>query len=278
MMSTSKQILTIVLLSLFGLIFLYPLLWLLFASFKPNREIFTFMSLWPKVWVTEAYAEGWRGLGKYGFDTFFKNTLVLTIPTVIFTVLSSTLVAYGFARFRFPGKKVLFALMLSTLMLPDSVLLIPRYLLFRNLNWLNTYLPFYIPALLAVHAFFIFLLVQFLRGLPRELDEAAYIDGCGSFAILIRILIPLSGPALISAALFQFIWTWNDFFNALIFINSVSKFTVSLGLRMTLDTEGAVHWNRVMAMSVLTILPCIMIFFMAQKYFVEGISTTGLKG
>lgn len=277
-MSASKQMLTLVLLALFGLIFLYPLLWLVSASFKPNSEIFASLSLWPSVRVTEAYVEGWRGLGKYGFDAFFKNTLVLTLPTVVLTVLSSTLVAYGFARFRFPGKKMLFALMLSTLMLPDSVLLIPRYLLFRELNWLNTYLPFYVPALLAVHAFFIFLLVQFFRGLPRELDEAAYIDGCSSFGILARILIPLSGPALISAALFQFIWTWNDFFNALIFINSVSKFPVSLGLRMALDNEGAVHWNRVMAMSVLTIIPCVAVFFMAQKYFVEGISTTGLKG
>ncbi|MBW4082539.1 carbohydrate ABC transporter permease [Paenibacillus sp. S150] len=277
-MSASRQTLTLVLLSLFGLIFLYPLLWLLSASFKTNSEIFSSLSLWPGIWNTEAYTEGWRGIGKYGFAAFFKNTLVLTVPAVVLTVLSSTVVAYGFARFRFPGKKALFALMLSTLMLPDSVLLIPRYLLFRELNWLNTYLPFYIPALLAVHAFFVFLLVQFFRGLPRELDEAAYIDGCGSFAILARILIPLSGPALISAALFQFIWTWNDFFNALIFINSVSKFPVSLGLRMALDNEGAVHWNRVMAMSVLAIVPCIAVFFTAQKYFVEGISTTGLKG
>ncbi|MEI7028158.1 carbohydrate ABC transporter permease [Paenibacillus sp. y28] len=277
-MTNRAQITTFLLLSIFGIIFIYPLIWLVAASFKPNPEVFSTVGLIPSEFVWDSYWKGWKGIGKNGFNTFFANTFTMVVPVVLFTILSSTLVAYGFARFEFPFKKLLFALMLSTLMLPDAVIMIPRYILFKHFGWLNTYLPFYIPALLAVHAFFIFLLVQFFRGIPRDLDEAAVMDGCGSFRILTSVLMPLSVPALISAGLFQFIWTWNEFFNALIYINSVSKFTVSLGLRMALDNEGAVHWNRVMAMSVVTILPCVAVFFAAQKYFVEGISTTGLKG
>jgi len=150
--------------------------------------------------------------------------------------------------------------------------------LFNKLGWLDTYLPFIVPAIFACNAFFIYLMIQFFRGLPRDLDESAKIDGCNSFGILIRILIPLCKPALFSIGIFQFIWTWNDFFNSIIYISSVKNFTVSLGLRMTLDAASAVSWNQVLAMSVLSALPCILIFFFAQKYFVEGIATTGLKG
>lgn len=273
-----RKVWTVVVLTVFSIVFLYPLLWLISSSFKPNGEIFSSIGLWPGEFIWDSYSRGWQGVGRTNFSTFFGNTLLLVIPVVVLTAASSLLVAYGFARFRFRGKGLLFTLMISTLMLPDAVIMIPRYLLFKEFNWLNTYLPFYVPALLAVNAFFVFLLVQFLRGIPRDLDEAAFIDGCNSFGILLRVLIPLSAPALVSVCIFQFIWTWNEFFTALIYINSVSKYTVALGLRMVLDNEGAVNWNQVMAMSVVTILPCIAIFFMAQKYFVEGIATTGLKG
>lgn len=269
---------TILLLSVFGILFIYPLIWLIFASFKPNEEVFTTIGLIPSEFVWDSYVRGWKGIGPNSFSRFFANTFILVIPVVALTVISSTVVAYGFARFQFPFKKLLFVLMLSTLMLPDAVIMIPRYILFKNFGWLNTYLPFYVPALLAVNAFFVFLMVQFFRGIPRDLDEAAYMDGSNSFSTLWRVLLPLSMPALISVCIFQFIWTWSEFFNALIYINSVSKFTVALGLRMALDNEGAVNWNQVMAMSVVTILPCVVVFFMAQKYFVEGITTTGLKG
>lgn len=273
-----KTIFMIILLSVISIIFLYPIFWLVGASFKPNQEIFNSVSIIPNTFITDSYAKGWNGIGKHNFGVFFQNTFLLVIPVVIFTALSSMLVAYGFARFKFPLQKIFFALMISTLMLPEAVIMIPRYLLFRDFNWLNTYLPFYVPAVLAVNAFFIFLLIQFIRGIPRDLDEAAEIDGCNSFMTLVRVIIPLSVPAMISVCIFQFIWTWNEFFNALIYINSVSKFTVALGLRMVLDNEGAVNWNQVMAMSVVSIIPCILVFFVAQKYFVEGISTTGLKG
>jgi len=203
---------------------------------------------------------------------------MLVVPTVIASIVSSVSVAYGFARFKFPFKKVLFALVIATLMLPNAIIIIPKYILFKNFGWLNTYLTFWIPALFATYSFFIFMLVQFLRGIPRELDESAIIDGCNSFTILIRILIPLAKPALFSVGIFQFIWRWNDFFNVLVYINSVSKFPLALALRMSIDITDVVAWNRLMAMSVLTMVPPILIFFFAQKYFVEGIATTGLKG
>jgi oligogalacturonide transport system permease protein len=277
-MTLQRNIWTILFLSLFGLLFIYPLVWLVSASFKPNQDVFSTIGLIPSTFIWDSYIKGWVGIGKNSFSTFFTNTFIMVVPVVILTALSSTIVAYGFARFNFPLKKLMFALMMATLMLPDAVIMIPRYILFKNFGWLNTYLPFYIPAMLAVHAFFVYLLIQFFRGIPRDLDEAAVIDGCGSFRILTKVLVPLAKPALFSVCIFQFIWTWNEFFNALIYINSVSKFTVALGLRMVLDNEGAVQWNQVMAMSVLTILPCVIVFFIAQKHFVDGISTTGLKG
>lgn len=272
-----KKLLAYILLIVIGIIFTYPLIWLFFSSFKNNAEIFGSISLLPKEWVWDAYPKGWEGSGQVSFSLFFANTFRIVIPVVIFTVFSSAIVAYGFARFTFPLKKILFALMLSTLMLPNAVIIIPRFILFRKLNWIDTYYPFTIPAIFAVYPFFIFMLVQFFRGLPRDLDESATIDGCGPLSILFRILIPLSKPALFSAAIFQFIWTWNDFLGVMVYINSVSKYTLALGLRMSVDVVDAVSWNKVLAMSVVTIIPCVLLFFFAQKYFVEGIATTGIK-
>lgn len=271
-------ILNIVMLTVFAYIMVYPLIWLFFASFKANSEIFGSLQLLPKEIVWDSYVKGWQGSGQFTFGVFLLNTMWLVGPVVLFTVLSSTIVAYGFARFQFAFRSLLFAVMISTLMLPNAVIIIPRYILFKELGWLNSYLPFTMPALFACYPFFIFLLIQFFRGLPRELDESATIDGCNSFTVLTKILLPLSKPALFSAAIFQFIWTWNDFFNALIYINSVKKFTIALGLRMSLDVSSAAQWNEVMAMSIVAIIPCVAIFFAAQKYFVEGIATTGLKG
>lgn len=262
----------------FGIVMVYPLLWLVASSLKPSSEVFSSPSLIPSKIIWDSYIKGWMGTGQDGFGLFFINTFLLVIPTVLFTLISSTLVAYGFARIDFPLRKLLFALMLSTLMLPSAVLIIPRYLLFKNLGWLNTYLPFWIPALLAGNSFFIFMLVQFFRGIPRELDESAYVDGCNSFIIFYKILLPLCKPALFTVALMQFIWTWNDFFNPLIYINSVSKYPLALGLRISIDVGAIVNWNQVMAMAVVAMLPPVALFAFTQKYFVEGITTTGLKG
>ena len=267
-----------IILILFGIIMVYPFIWMFFACFKTNAEIFGNTRLLPESFSFQAFIDGWLGVGEYTFADFFRNTIVLSVPTVFFTVLSCGLVAYGFARFDFPFKKPLFALMISTLMLPDAVIIIPRYLLVNKFGWLNSYKPFIIPAIFACYPFFIFQLVQFLRSVPKELDEAAFIDGCGSFRLYFRILAPLMKPALFSAGLFQFMWTWNDFFNPLIYINSVSKYTLSLGLQINLDAASTIPWNQIMAMALVTILPVIFIFFFAQKYFVEGIATSGLKG
>lgn len=273
-----RRMIIYILLVLTGFVMIFPLIWLISAALKPNNEIFGTLSLIPSTFVWDSFAQGWKGSGQFTFGVFFTNTIKLVVPVVFFTLISSTIVAYGFARFEFAFKKVLFMLMLATLMLPNAVIIIPRFILFNTFGWLDSYLPFYIPAIFATNSFFIFMLVQFLRGIPRELDESAVIDGCNSFTILIKILIPLSKPALFSAAIFQFIWTWNDFFNTLIYVNSVRKFTIALGLRMAIDIQGAVNWNQIMAMSLIAIIPPISVFFFSQKHFVEGIATTGIKG
>ncbi len=265
-------------LTLVGLLMIYPLLFMFFGTFKTNSEIFGSLRLLPGSFSLEAYRQGWQGSGQYTYTVFFVNTLLLVIPTTLFTLISSSLVAYGFSRFQYPGRKLLFGLMLSTLMLPSTVIIIPRFILFRNLGWLNTYLPFIVPALFACYPFFIFMMSQFFRGIPRDLDEAACIDGCNSLQILVRILLPLMKPVLFSAGIFQFIWTWNDFFNALIYINDVKKYPLSLALKMSMDAASGIQWNEVLAMSFLSILPSVLLFFFAQKYFVEGIATSGLKG
>ncbi len=269
---------TYIFMTLFGILMIYPIIWLFFSTFKSNVEIFGSAKLLPSSYDWSGYVNGWNGNGRITYVTFFKNTFLLVIPVVIFTVVSSAIVAYGFARFHFPFKKVLFSILIATLMLPNAVIIIPRYTLFNQLGWLNSYLPFYMLAIFACYPFFIYQLIQFFRSMPRDLDESAYIDGCGTFRVFWNILLPLMKPALFSAGLFQFMWTWNDFMNPLIFINSVNKYPLSLALRMSLDIGANVAWNQVLAMALVSVLPLILLFFMAQKYFVEGIATTGLKG
>lgn len=255
----------------------YPLLWMIGAAFKSNEEIFGTIGLLPKNPMFGAFAAGWKGTGQYGFSTFLYNTFLMVIPTVVFTAVSATLIGYGFARFEFPFKKTLFTIMLSTMMLPATVILIPRYIFFRNLGWLDSYLPFIVPAMLGCFPFFNFMMVQFFRGLPLELDESGKLDGCNSFIILKNLLLPLCKSAIFSVIVFQFVWTWNDFLNVLIYISSVAKYPVALGLRMTMDISTEFNWNQIMAMSLISIAPPIVLFFAAQKYFVEGIATTGMK-
>lgn len=275
---TLSTLLTYVLLVAFGYFMIYPILWLFFASLKENRELFTSMRLIPSSFDWKAYLNGWRGFGEFTFGRFIMNSLAMSVPTTLFTCVSSLLVGFGFARNDFPLKKLLFAVMISTLMLPNAVIIVPRYLLFRSFGWLDSYLPFSIPALFACYPFFVFLMVQFLRGIPKELDESGKLDGCGPLGILTRILLPLSKPVVISIAVFQFTWMWEDFFNSLIFITSIRKYTVTLAVRMTLDTMSPTNWNAILAMSVVSIVPCILVFFLAQRYYVEGITMSGLKG
>lgn len=265
------------LLILLAIVMIYPLIWMVGAAFKSNEEIFGTIGVLPKNPVYGAFAAGWKGTGQYGFSTFLLNSFKLVIPTVLFTVISSVLVAYGFSRFNFPLKKMLFMLMLSTLMLPSIVLIIPRYIFFKNFGWLDSYLPFTIPALLACNSFFTYMMCQFFRGLPLELDESAKMDGCNSLVILVRILLPLCKAAIFSVMVFQFVWTWNNFLEVLIYVNSISKYPVALGLRLTMDIGSEFDWNQIMAMSLVAIAPPVLLFIVAQKYFVEGIATTGMK-
>ncbi len=273
-----KNVGTHIFLILFGLFMVFPLIWMVFGTFKTNKEMFSSARLLPEHFTLQYFIEGWRAQGQYTYGTFLKNTVILVIPVVIFTVVSCALVAYGFSRFKFPMKKQLFALMISTMMLPNTVIIIPRYIIFRELDWLNTYMPFYMPALLACYPFYIFMLVQFLRGIPKELDEAAYIDGCNSFTVFCQILLPILKPALFSAGLLQLMSTWNDFFNSLIYINSIGKYTLSLALRMTIDAGAQIGWASILAMALVAMAPLVVLFFSAQKYFVEGIATSGIKG
>ena len=241
-----------------GIIMIYPLVWMFFASFKTNDEINLATSLLPEKFDLSGFINGWESSGQYTFTDFFMNTFLMVVPTVLFTVISCTISAYGFARFSFKGNKLLFGIMLSTLM--------------------DSYMPFWMPALFACYPFFIYQEVQFLRGIPRELDEAAKIDGCNSFQILTKILLPVLKPSMISICIFQTIWTWNDFMNPLIYINSVSKYPLSLALRMGLDVAASTNWNEIMSMAFVSIIPLVIMFFCLQKYFVEGIASSGLKG
>jgi len=261
-----------------GLVMLLPIVWMFFATFKSNEEIFGSLRLFPEHWSLQPYIDGWNVNGRITYATFYINTFVLTLVTTLITVFIAALVAYGFARFKFPMKKLLFTILISTLMLPNAVLMIPRYSIFNSLGMLDSYMPFYMQALLGCYPFFIFMLIQFLRGIPRDLDESAYIDGCSEIGVLTRILLPLLKPALFSAALFQFMWTYNDYTNVLIYINSVKKYTLSRALRLSLDSESVVQWNKVMAMSFLSMVPLGILFFAAQKYFVEGMMTGAIKG
>ena len=262
-----------------GFVMVFPLLYMLLASFKTNQEIFgTPLKLLPESFRPDGYVNGWKGVGNYTFGRYMLNSFTLTLPTMVLTIVSSLLVAYGFSRFEFPFRKLLFSVMYGLMLLPGSVLIIPRYLLFARLGWVDSYLPFWVPAALATSSFFIYMFTQFFRGLPRELDEAAMIDGCSSFGILLHILFPLCIPAVISAAIFSFIWTWNDFMAQFIYISSVPGYTAALGLRMSLEGTANVTWANVLAMSILSIIPSTLLYLFLQKYFVEGVATSGMKG
>ncbi len=274
---TAKLVRDYLIIFVIGAVLLYPIIWMFFASFKSNDEIFGSIRLLPQNFSFKYFIDGWKGSGKATYTNFFINTFLLVIPTTIFTVMSSALVAYGFARFQFPGKKILFVLLIAMLMLPNSVVIIPRYTLYNKFNWINTYMPFYAPALLCCNAFFPYMLIQFLKDC-QEIWMSPHTLTAADLQDLYHILLPLMKPSLFSAGLFQFLWTYNDYFNSLVFINSVKKFPISLALRMSLDAESVVQWGKVMAMAFVAVVPVILLFFAAQRYFVEGIATSGLKG
>ena len=259
------------------LIMLYPLIWLVLASFKPDNQIFNqALSLWPEEFKWQNYPEGWNGLA-VSFARFFGNSLFITILAVIGNVISSSFAAYAFARLEFNGKNIFFAMMMMTLMIPYHVVLIPQYILFLNIGWVNSFLPLIVPKFLASDAFFVFLMVQFFRQLPRELDEAAMIDGCSPFKIYWAIIMPLSLPAVATAAIFTFIWTWDDFLGPLVYLNNIDNYTAPLALRMFTSQDSVSEYGQMFAMSVLSIVPIVLFFVVFQKFIIRGIAMSGLK-
>jgi multiple sugar transport system permease protein len=261
-----------------SIVMIYPLLWMLASSFKRPDEIWTNVSsLIPQQFELTNYIEGWRGFGGTTFTTYFRNSLSISVVSTVLSVFSSAFVAYGFARLQFVGRGVWFAIMLATMMLPIQVQIIPQYIMFSRLGWVNTYIPLILPHVFGT-PFFIFMMVQFIRGLPIELDEAAEIDGCGKFAIFFRIILPLIVPALMTAGIFAFYWSWDDFLTPLIYLNDPKLYTISLALRSFADPSSVTNWGGVFAMGILALIPVFVIFIVFQKYLVEGISTTGLKG
>ncbi|MUG66294.1 ABC transporter permease subunit [Paenibacillus campinasensis] len=267
-----------ILVGLLALGMTYPILWLVASSLKPNNEIFaTAYSLIPSRLEFANYATGWQGFAGTTFATFFKNSFIIVIISTIGAVISSALVAYGLARTRFFGQKFWFACMMVTMMLPHDVIIVPQYVMFAKFGWLSTFKPLIVPHFFGA-PFFIFLMMQFIRTIPRELDEAAKIDGCSKYGIFFRIVVPLIVPALITCSIFSFYWRWDDFINPLIYLNNPEKYPVSLALKLFLDGESLNNWGGMFAMATLSLLPVVIVFFIFQKYIVEGISTTGLKG
>lgn len=262
----------------FGLIMLYPILWMFSSSVKPTAEIWTTVNnLIPSQIVLENYAQGWRGFGGITFGTFYQNTIFLTVTRTVFQVISSAIVAYGFARVKFRGRNLFFSVMMMTMMLPAEVMRIPQYIIFSHLGWVPGFLPLIIPAL-GGNAFFIFMIMQFIRGIPIDMDEAAMIDGAGSFGIFRYVILPQLTPALVTATIFSFYWTWEDFMGPLIYLTKPETYTISIALRNYADVTAGTNWGAIFSMLSLSLVPVFAVFVLFQRFIVEGISTTGLHG
>ncbi len=274
-----KKIPAYFLLTAAGIVMLYPLLWLAGASFKSNSEIFSSVWFMPDSFDFKVYKNAWRTVTPYTMGHYFLNTFLIIIPKTIFAVLSSVIVAYGFARFDFPLKKFFFALLLGGMLMPSIVTVLPMFLLWSKLGVLDTYIPLTVPYLFASEGMFVFILVQFFKGVPKEFDEAARIDGCGTLRTLFFVLMPCIRPAVISIAVFTFLWTMNDFLTPLIMIQSVEKYPLSLALRLSVDSTGQNYeQNKLIALSIIGLIPSITVFAIAQKKFVSGITAGGLTG
>lgn len=276
---TARSIVYHVVICLIGIIMIYPLVWMIMSSFKETGTIFTTAgSLIPEKFILDNYRNGWKGFAGIAFSTFFKNSLFISIVATIGTILSSAVVAYGFARFEFRGRKLMFTAMLLSMMLPAQVLMIPQYLWYQKLNWVGSYMPLIIPYFFATQGFFVYLMSNFIEGIPRELDEAAKIDGCSYFGIFHLVIAPLMKPAVVTGSIFSFMWRWDDFLSALLYINKTAKYPVSLALKLFCDPGSSSDYGAMFAMATLSVLPAVVIFLFFQKYLVEGISTSGLKG
>lgn len=274
-----KKALIYLLLTAVAVIMLYPLLWLVGASFKTNEEIFSSVWFMPKSFSTEVYKNAWDTVTPYTMGHYFLNTFMIIIPKTAFAVISSILVAYGFARFDFPMKRFFYALLICGMLMPSIVTVMPLYRMWSRLGLIDTYIPLTVPALFAGEGMFVFILIQFFKGIPKEFDEAARIDGCGTLKTLFLVLVPCIRPAVVSIVIFTFLWTMNDFLTPLIMIQSVEKYPLSLALRLSVDSTGqGYEQSKILAMSVIGLIPSISVFAIAQKKFISGITAGGLSG
>lgn len=272
----AKSVLKHAVLIAVAIVMIYPLLWMIVSSFRPSDDVFRAPGLWLTQAHPENYANGWNALTS-PFATYLLNSSIVVLGAVVGNLVSCSMAAYAFARLNFWGKKWMFAAMLVTIMLPIHVVIVPQYILFSQLGWINTFAPLIVPKFLATDAFFTFLMVQFIRGIPKELDEAARIDGAGHPRIFLRVILPLMVPALATTTIFTFIWTWSDFFSQLIYLTSPDVFTVPVALRAFVDAQSSTDWGAMFAMSVVSLLPVFIAFLIGQKFLVKGIATTGIK-
>lgn len=262
----------------FACVMIYPLVWMVMSSFKDSNEIFrTAASLLPQQFSLENYKIGWQGFAGYGFGIFFKNSFVIAGLSTLGAVISSAIVAYGFARIDFKFKGFWFACMLLAMMLPFQVIMIPQYIIFNKMGWIGSYLPLIVPQFFG-QGFFIFLNIQFIKGIPMDLDEAARMDGCNIYSIFVRIILPLIKPSLVTSAIFSFMWRWDDFLSSLLYLSDPLKYPVSYALKMFSDPTAGSDWGAMFAMATLSLIPIFFIFLTMQKYLVEGIASTGIKG
>lgn len=262
-----------------GLIMIYPIIWMFLSSFENSDTIMkTAGKLIPDEWTLENYKTGWAGFANISFGKFFSNSLFISVVATIGTLVSSAIVAYGFARSKFKGRGILFSAMLLSMMLPAQVLMVPQYLWYQKLGWVNTYLPLIVPYCFAIQGFFVYLMMNFINGIPRDLDEAARIDGCSFYGTFVRIILPLMVPALVTGAIFSFMWRWDDFLSALLYVNDTARYPASLALKLFSDPSAGTDYGAMFAMASLSLVPVMLIFLFFQRYLVEGISTSGLKG
>lgn len=265
-----------VLLIVIALLMLYPVLWMIVSSIRPNTDIFTHSGLFTDTFDFSHYPTGWNA-SSMQFGGYLANSFIVVLGAVVGNLVSCSMAAYAFARLRFRMRTLAFVIMLVTIMLPIHVLIVPQYVLYSHLGWLNTFLPLIVPKFLATDAFFVFLMVQFIRGIPKELDEAARIDGAGHARIFLQVMLPLMIPALATTAIFTFIWTWNDFFSQLIFITKPNLYTVPVALRSMVDSQSASDYGALFAMSIVSLIPVFLVFLFGQRFLLRGIATTGGK-
>ena len=276
---TYKEVIYHVLVAFGALVMVYPLLWMVLSSFKPTDMILpTAANLLPTTWTLRNYIQGWKGFMGYTFGTFFLNSFIISLTSTFGTLMSSAFVAYALKRLKFKLRGLLFVLVLSTMMLPAQILMIPQFMWYRHLNWVGTYYPMILPYFFAIQGFFVYLIMNFIGGIPDSLDEAAKIDGCSYYGIFFRVILPLIVPALVTSAIFSFIWRWDDYLSALLYVNRASMRPVSLALQLFNDPSSGSDIGSTLAMSTLYIVPSTIIFNVLHKSLVEGIASTVIKG